>query len=134
MNKNSCKNNNENSENKFDIITAMEVIEHVNDPCEFLKELNYLLKKNGILFLSTINRNNLSFLMAIILAENLFSVIPQGTHDWNKFVRLEEMQDYLNESGFSLLDCKGCFYNPITSKMNLISNTDVNYILMAIKN
>lgn len=119
---------------KYDFITAMEVIEHVNDPLEFLKEINSLLKKNGILFLSTINRNNLSYLTAITLAENLLGIIPKGTHEWEKFITVEEMQDYLNESGFRLVDIKGCFYNPLTSNMSLVNDTSVNYILMAVKN
>jgi len=112
----------------------MEVIEHVNEPLIFLRELNSLLKPNGLLFLSTINRNNYSYLMTITLAENLFGIIPKGTHDWNKYITLEEMQNYLNEAGFSLVDCKGCYYNILTGNMNLINNTRINYILMAIKN
>ncbi len=119
---------------KHDFITAMEVIEHVNEPLIFLKELNSLLKKNGILFLSTINRNNFSYFTTILVAENLLGIIPKGTHDWNKYITLEEMQNYLNEAGFSLVNCQGCFYNIFTSKMSLIKNTDINYILMAIKN
>lgn len=119
---------------KHDIITAMEVIEHVNEPLVFLQELNSLLKKNGVLFLSTINRNNYSYLMTITIAENLLGIIPKGTHDWNKYITWEEMQNYLNDAGFSLVDCKGCFYNLLTSNMSLNTNTDVNYILMAIKN
>lgn len=81
---------------KFDIVTAMEVIEHVNQPMDFLSTLNQTLKDEGILFLSTINKNMLSYLTTIIgmrfpkiAAEKLFGIIPDGTHDWNKYIEYE---------------------------------------------
>jgi ubiquinone biosynthesis O-methyltransferase len=115
------------------MITAMEVIEHVNNPNEFLKEINSLMKKNGILFLSTINKNFLAYLTTITIGENILGIIPKGTHDWEKYLTLEQMENYLNENGFKLIDVKGCFYNILTEKMSLINNTSVNYILTAVK-
>jgi ubiquinone biosynthesis O-methyltransferase len=122
-----------NNTEKFDMITAMEVIEHVNNPNVFLKEINSLMKKNGILFMSTINKNLFSYLTTITIGENILGIIPKGTHDWEKYITLEQMENYLNESGFKLIDVKGCFYNILTEKMSLINNTSVNYILTAIK-
>jgi ubiquinone biosynthesis O-methyltransferase len=124
----------ENKDSCFDIITAMEVIEHVNKPSLFLKDINSLLKPGGYVFISTINRNLISYITTIKLAEDLTGIIPKGTHEWEKFITVDEMNDMLNGNGFTMKDVQGVYYNILTENMGLISNTSINYILVAKKN
>jgi ubiquinone biosynthesis O-methyltransferase len=124
----------ENKESTFDIITAMEVIEHVNSPSLFLRDINTLLKPGGYAFISTINRNLLSYITTIKVAEDIIGIIPKGTHEWDKYVTVEEMEDILITNGFTMKDVKGVYYNLLTENMGLIDNTSINYILVAKKN
>jgi ubiquinone biosynthesis O-methyltransferase len=119
---------------QFELATAMEVIEHVNNPQYFLADISKLIKPGGFLFLSTINRNMLSYTIAILLAQEILGIIPKGTHQWEKLITLEEMTQYLNATGFTLRNVNGVFYNPLTENMSLINDTSVNYILVAKKN
>jgi ubiquinone biosynthesis O-methyltransferase len=123
----------EHKDSNFDIVTAMEVIEHVNSPSLFLKDINELVKPGGYLFLSTINKNLLSYILAIKLGEDLTGIIPKGTHEWEKFITIDDMNDMLNSNGFTLKDVEGVYYNPVTENMGFTSNTSINYILVAKK-
>jgi 2-polyprenyl-6-hydroxyphenyl methylase/3-demethylubiquinone-9 3-methyltransferase len=111
----------------------MEVIEHVADPLGFLTACKQLLKPNGLMLCSTINRNPKSYLMAIIGAEHVMRWLPKGTHDWNKFITPDELFDLLKNAGFTPVDRKGFVFNPLKWSW-AISNQDlsVNYVTASI--
>ena len=114
---------------KFDIILNLEVVEHVEDVNLYLKSCYKLLKKDGIMFTATLNRTFTSYLKAIIGAEYILRWLPIGTHDWNKFIKPEELEKYLMEKKFKTLDIKGLEFNPINSKWKRSDNLSVNYII-----
>ena len=118
---------------KFDVVLNMEVIEHVADPLGFLTACKQLLKPNGLMLCSTINRNPKSYLMAIIGAEHIMRWLPKGTHDWNKFITPDELFDLLKNAGFTPVDRKGFVFNPLKWSWS-ISNQDlsVNYVTASI--
>lgn len=118
---------------QFDVVTAMEVIEHVNSPKLFIDDISNFVKPGGHLIISTINKTQLSYLTAILLGEKLTGIIPDGTHDWNKFISPEEIILMLNQARLEVRNISGVSYNPLTSIMNLTTNTKVNYILTAKK-
>ena len=118
---------------KFDIILNLEVVEHVEDVNLYLKSCYKLLKKNGIMFTATLNRTFTSYLKAIIGAEYILRWLPIGTHDWNKFIKPEELEKYLIEKKFKTLDIKGLEFNPINSKWKRSDNLSVNYIICSKK-
>jgi ubiquinone biosynthesis O-methyltransferase len=119
--------------NKFDVVTAMEVIEHVNCPRLFVRDLSTLNKEGGHIFLSTINKTNLSYYGMIVGGEKLFRIVPEGTHDWNKFIKPEEIVNILKEYGYCLKDLTGVSYNPLTGNMDFSKDMSMNYILLAKK-
>ena len=119
---------------KFDVILNMEVVEHVNDLNSFIKSSSTLLKKNGIMFTATLNRTLISYIKAIIGAEYVLRWLPIGTHDWNKFIKPEELESFLVEEKFSTLDIKGLKFNPILSKWKRSNDLSVNYIICSKKN
>lgn len=125
--------NTHNYSQQFDIVSAMEVIEHVNNPSYFIEDIASLVKPNGYLLLSTINKNQLSYLCMILAAEKIFGMIPEGTHDWSKFLTPEELTNILQQNKFKIKNISGVFYNPITTEMSLINDTSLNYILIAKK-
>ena len=118
---------------KFDIILNLEVVEHVEDVNLYLKSCYKLLKKDGIMFTATLNRTFTSYLKAIIGAEYILRWLPIGTHDWNKFIKPEELEKYLTEKKFKTLDIKGLEFNPINSKWKRSDNLSVNYIICSKK-
>ena len=118
---------------KFDIILNLEVVEHVEDVNLYLKSCYKLLKKDGIMFTATLNRTFTSYLRAIIGAEYILRWLPIGTHDWNKFIKPEELEKYLIEKKFKTLDIKGLEFNPINSKWKRSDNLSVNYIICSKK-
>ena len=118
----------------FDVVTCLEVIEHVPDPGQLIRACSELLKPNGQMFLSTLNRNPLSFITAIVGAEYIFNVLPKGTHEWNKFIKPSELERYMRNAGIKLLESKGMFYNPIFHTANLNNDLAVNYIMHGSKN
>ena len=118
---------------KFDIILNLEIVEHVNDLDLYLKSCHYLLKKNGLMFTATLNRTLTSYLKAIIGAEYILRWLPIGTHDWNKFIKPEEMQEKLSELNFLTSDIRGLEFNPIFSKWKKSNNLSVNYIICSLK-
>ena len=123
-----------NEKEKFDIILNLEVVEHVDDVNLYLQSCYNLLKKNGIMFTATINRTLMSYIKAIVGAEYILRWLPIGTHDWNKFIKPEELQKKLNDKKFITSDIKGLTFNPIVNKWKKSNNLSVNYIICSIKN
>ena len=119
---------------KFDIILNLEIVEHVENLDLYLKSCKDLLKKNGLMFTATINRTLTSYIKAILGAEYILKWLPIGTHDWNKFVKPEELQKKLNKENFTTSDIKGLEFNPIWNKWKRSNNLSVNYIISSIKN
>ena len=118
---------------KFDVITCLEMLEHVPDPLQILKKCSDLLNQDGDLFLSTINRNPRSYLFAIIGAEYLLNLLPKGTHDYSKFIIPSELSKWLNKSNLNTIEVVGLSYNPITDNYWLGKDIAVNYLLHASK-
>ena len=119
---------------KFDVLLNLEVIEHVDDVDLFLKSCSKLLKKNGLIFTATINRTLTSYIKAIIGAEYILRWLPIGTHDWNKFIKPEELEKRKSLFGLSSYDLKGLSFNPILKKWSKTNNLSVNYVLVCRKN
>ena len=119
---------------RFDIILNLEIIEHVEDVSLYIDSCYKLLKKNGIMFTATLNRTFTSYIKAIIGAEYILRWLPIGTHDWNKFIKPEELEKILTAKGFRTIDIKGLEYNPITKKWKKSNNLKVNYIFCSTKN
>ena len=117
----------------FDIILNLEVVEHVKDLDLYIKSCSRLLKKNGIIFTATLNRTFTSYFKAIIGAEYVLRWLPIGTHDWNSFLKPEELEKKLNNSDLSTLDVTGLSFNPFVKKWRRSSNLDVNYIILSKK-
>ena len=117
---------------KFDVVTCLEMLEHVPDPGSVISACRRLLKPNGHLFLSTINRNPKAYLFAIIGGEHLLKLLPPGTHDYQKFIKPSELAKTLRELDLALKDITGMTYNPISQQYKLTSDTDVNYLMHAI--
>ena len=118
---------------KFDVILNLEIVEHVENVNLFLSSCNKLLKKNGIMFTATLNRTLTSYVKAIIGAEYILRWLPIGTHDWNKFIKPEELEKLLSEEKFKTIDIKGLKFNPITSKWKRSDDLSVNYIISSKK-
>ena len=116
------------SKKKYDIILNMEVVEHVNDLKFFIKSCSSLLKKNGIMFISTINKTLKSYVFAIIGAEYILNWLPVGTHDWFKFVEPEKLENLCKNNKLNLSDIRGLSYNVLIDKWVVNKNTQVNYI------
>jgi len=119
---------------KFDIILNLEIVEHVDNLDLYLASCHNLLKKNGLMFTATINRTLISYIKAIIGAEYILRWLPIGTHDWNKFIKPEELQKKLSNMDFTTSDVKGLVFNPISNKWKKSSDISVNYIISSIKN
>ena len=121
-------------ENEFDIILNLEVIEHVEDLDLYLSSCFKLLKKNGIMFTATINRTLTSYIKAIVGAEYILRWLPIGTHDWNKFIKPEELEKKLTDLNFLITDLTGLNYNPVFQEWKKSKDMSVNYIISAKKN
>ena len=119
---------------KFDIILNLEIIEHVEDVSLYIDSCYKLLKKNGIMFTATLNRTFTSYIKAIIGAEYILRWLPIGTHDWNKFIKPQELEELLLSKNFKTINIKGLEYNPITKKWKKSNNLKVNYIFCSTKN
>ena len=122
------------SKNKFDVILNMEVVEHVASVDLFIQNCSEIIKKNGMMFVSTINRNLKSYLFAIIGAEYILRWLPIGTHDWNKFVTPNELEIITNKKNFTTEEIAGMKFNPLTKKWYTSSDSTVNYVATFIKN
>jgi len=117
----------------YDVVTCLEVLEHVPDPAMLVTTCLKLLKPNGHLFLSTINKNPRSFITAIVGAEYIFNILPKGTHEFNKFIKPSKLAEYIRKADGKLIESKGMFYNPLTHKANLNNDLGVNYMMYARK-
>jgi len=113
----------------FDVITCMEMLEHVPDPASVVRACSELVKPGGWVFFSTINRTPKSFLFAIVGAEYVLNMLPKGTHEWRRFIRPSELSRFCRDAGLDLVEPKGMEYNPLTRRYWLSSNTGVNYML-----
>ena len=122
------------SKNEFDIILNLEVVEHVENLDLYLSSCFKLLKKNGIMFTATINRTLTSYIKAIVGAEYILRWLPIGTHDWNKFIKPEELEKKLTDLNFSITDLTGLGFNPIFQEWKKTKDISVNYIISAKKN
>ena len=118
---------------KFDIILNLEIVEHVEDLNLYLKSCSKVLKKNGLMFTATLNRTLTSYLKAIIGAEYILRWLPIGTHDWNKFIKPEELEEKLKIKDFRTIDIKGLSFNPIFNKWKKSDDLSVNYIICSTK-
>lgn len=113
----------------FDVLTCMELLEHVPDPASVIRACATLLRPGGRAFFSTLNRNPKSYLFAIIGAEYLLGLLPKGTHDYAKFIRPSELDACIRASGLQLLDITGMNYDPFTRDYSLSRDVDVNYMV-----
>ena len=118
----------------YDVVSCLEVIEHVPDPGQLIKACADLLKPGGHMFLSTLNRNPRSFVTAIVGAEYIFNILPKGTHEWSKFIKPSELEKFMRDAGIKLIESKGMFYNPIFHSANLNNDLGVNYMMHGSKN
>jgi|TARA_Y100000389_G_scaffold157696_1_gene158907 2-polyprenyl-6-hydroxyphenyl methylase / 3-demethylubiquinone-9 3-methyltransferase len=120
--------------NKFDVILNMEIIEHVEDVSFFLKSCSNLLKKNGIMFVATLNKTLKSYAFAIVGAEYILKWLPIGTHEWEKFIKPDELINILKKNDLKLDKLDGMKFNIITDKWKISNDKSVNYIAKFIKN
>ncbi|MGY3032787.1 2-polyprenyl-6-hydroxyphenyl methylase/3-demethylubiquinone-9 3-methyltransferase [Bradyrhizobium sp. USDA 4354] len=116
---------------RFDIVLAMEVVEHVTDVGVFLTRCASMLKPNGLMVVSTLNRNWKSFALAIVGAEYVLRWLPRGTHEWNKFVTPDELAKCLLDNRLVITEQTGVVYSPFADKWSLSSDMDVNYMVVA---
>ncbi len=119
------------NESRYDVISCMELLEHVDKPEELLELCRPLLKPDGTLFLSTLNRNWTSFLLGIVAAEYVLGLVPRGTHRYQQFIKPSELQRWLSNTGFVLTDISGMSYNPLDNSCELSDDVSVNYIIQA---
>ncbi len=113
---------------EFDVVTCMEMLEHVPDPGSVVRACSALVKPGGWVFLSTLNRNPKAFLFAVLGAEYLLQLLPKGTHEYAKFIRPSELAAYCRSAGLSLEHTRGMQYNPLTQRYWLNEDTSVNYL------
>lgn len=118
----------------FDVVTCMEMLEHVPDPASIVAACAALVKPNGTVFFSTINRNAKSYLYAVIGAEYVLNMLPNGTHDYAKFIKPSELARMIRTSGLDVQATAGMTYNPITKIYALSDEVSVNYMVQAVKN
>ena len=119
---------------KFDVILNMEIVEHVDDVNLFLKSCSNLLKKNGIMFVATLNKTLKSYVFAIIGAEYILRWLPIGTHEWEKFIKPDELTYILKKNNLELNRLDGMKFNIVTDKWRISSDKSINYIAKYIKN
>jgi len=117
----------------FDAVVASEVIEHVDNPQQFVNTCTKLISDDGSLFFTTIDRTTKSWLGAIVAAEYILHLLPSGTHDWNKFIRPQELTEMIQISGCNVRSVQGMFYIPGVNKWTWFPDSSVNYALHAIK-
>jgi 2-polyprenyl-6-hydroxyphenyl methylase/3-demethylubiquinone-9 3-methyltransferase len=113
----------------FDVVTCMELLEHVPDPASIVRACATLVRPGGQVFFSTIHRNPKSFAFAIVGAEYLLQLLPRGTHEYARFIRPSELARWCRDAGLAVTDTRGMAYNPLTRRYSLTSDTDVNYLL-----
>ena len=121
-----------NVKEQFDVILNLEIVEHVDDLKLYIDACHKLLKKNGIMFTATLNRTLMSYIKAIIGAEYILRWLPIGTHDWNKFIKPEELEK-LFDRRFKTLDVEGMEFLPLKNKWKRSADLSVNYIICNVK-
>jgi 2-polyprenyl-6-hydroxyphenyl methylase/3-demethylubiquinone-9 3-methyltransferase len=117
----------------YDVVTCLEMLEHVPQPASVVAACARLLKPGGHLFLSTINRNPKAFLFAIVGAEHILKLLPKGTHEYKKFIKPSELTHYVRQAGLDFQDITGMTYNPLLKNYKLARDVDVNYLMHAKK-
>ena len=117
----------------FDIITCMEMLEHVTTPAVVIQHAARLLKPDGLLFLSTINRTLKAYALAIVAAEYVLNILPRQTHDYEKFIKPSELAQMTREAGLEMLSIAGLDYHPFTRRASLVRDVDVNYLMVCRK-
>lgn len=118
---------------QFDLVTCMEMLEHVPDPASIVSACSMLVRPGGWVCFSTINRNPKSFVMAIVGAEYVLNLVPRGTHEYARLIQPHELARFCRDAGLDMERSSGLQYNPITRRFALSSNTDVNYMVAARK-
>ena len=113
---------------EFDVVTCMEMLEHVPDPGSIVRACSTLVKPGGWVFFSTLNRNAKAFLFAVVVAEYLLQLLPKGTHEYAKFIRPSELAVHCRNAGLDLQQTRGMEYNPLTGRYWLSGDTSVNYL------
>jgi 2-polyprenyl-6-hydroxyphenyl methylase/3-demethylubiquinone-9 3-methyltransferase len=113
----------------FDVVTCLEMLEHVPDPAQVIRSCAELVKPGGHVFFSTINRNPKAFVFAIVGAEYILKLLPAGTHEYEKFIRPSELESWARHAGLALQDSIGMHYNPLTKEYSLGEKLDVNYLM-----
>ena len=129
-----CSPENLNFKSKFDVILNMEVVEHVSNISLFIQNCSNLIKKNGIMFVATINKNLRSYIFAILGAEYILRWLPIGTHDWNKFLTPQDLEIITNKNNFMTDEIVGMKFDLFSNKWNKSYDTSVNYISTFLKN
>ena len=119
---------------KYDVVLNLEVVEHVDNVDLYIRSCGKLLKRNGLMFTATLNRTLVSYFKAIIGAEYILRWLPIGTHDWNKFLKPEELENYLTKERLLTLDLSGLKFNPLNNKWKRSDDLSVNYIICSRKN
>lgn len=117
----------------FDIVTCLEVLEHVPDPAGFLQLLARAVRPGGLLVLSTINRTAASFALAIVAAEYVLGLVPRGTHQWSRLIRPDELERWIGAAGLTSLGTEGIVLDPLSGDWRLASDTRINYMAAAVK-
>ena len=118
---------------QYDVVTCMEMLEHVPDPASIVRAAATLVKPGGHVFFSTLNRNAKAYLFAVIGAEYILRMLPRGTHDYGKFITPAELSQYARLAGLQVDGLKGLTYNPLTKIYSLNNDTDVNYMVACSK-
>jgi 2-polyprenyl-6-hydroxyphenyl methylase / 3-demethylubiquinone-9 3-methyltransferase len=118
---------------KFDLITCMELLEHVPDPTSIIQACTKMIKPGGHVIFSTINRNLKAYMLAVLTGEYLLKLLPKGTHQYEKFIRPSELLGWCNNFDLKMNDLAGMYYNPLLNHCSLTKQTDVNYLLDTIK-
>ncbi len=113
----------------FDVVTCMEMLEHVPDPASVVQACARLTRPGGWVFFSTINRNAKAWLFAVVAAEHLLKLLPKGTHEYQRFIRPSELSRWCREAGLEADRFSGMGYNPLTKRYSLVSDTSVNYLM-----
>lgn len=121
------------SKAKYDAIICFELIEHVPDQIKLIQDISTICKKGGKLFMSTINRNLMSFVFAKMMAEYVLRIVPEGTHQYNKFIKPSELANMLEQANFNIDDIQGVKLNPVDFSFSLSSITKINYFMTATK-
>lgn len=114
---------------QFDVVTCMEMLEHVPDPASVMAACARMAKPDGWVFFSTLNRNPKSYMLAIVGAEYVLNMLPKGTHDWSKFIKPHELASYARSAGLEPVELMGMTYSPFSKTYRLERDTDVNYLM-----